>query len=256
LEAVVRFVDLTYPEIAARARAGALAVVPMGCTEQQGPQLGVGFDTWFADELTETAATLVHERFGVDALVLPAFPFGPTPEHRGYGAGYVDLTPAVHDAVLTALLASLADQGFARVAVWRGCGGHNLVDVVNRFNQRRAGSCHAWLLPKTDLADEHPFHLIWCQLGDQRDFGGHADSFTTSIALSRHPELVHEDRIPGPSQHPNWDDPNLDFTDYSETGVIGDPRYANADLGAALWDACVTWLATTLESIATSPVQP
>jgi hypothetical protein len=40
------------------------------------------------------------------------------------------------------------------------------------------------------------------------------------------------------------------------TGVIGDPRYASADLGAALWDACVTWLAITLESIATTPVQP
>lgn len=38
----MRYVDCTYPEIAAHADNGWLALVPMGCTEQQGPHLGVG----------------------------------------------------------------------------------------------------------------------------------------------------------------------------------------------------------------------
>jgi len=250
----VRFVDLTYSEIAARAHDGALAVVPMGCTEQQGPHLAVGFDTWFADELTLAAATAAHDRFDLDTLVLPCMPFGPTPEHRGFGAGYVDLPPKVHDSVLAGILESLADQGFARVVVWRGCGGHDLAAVIKGFNHRRAGTCRAWLLPETDSPDEHPFHLIWRALGDQRDFGGHADSFTTSIALWRHPDLVREELTPGPSERPNWGDHNLDFTTYSKTGVIGDARYSSAELGSKLWDACVTMLATTLSAIAVTPV--
>ncbi len=32
----------------------------------------------------------------------------------------------------------------------------------------------------------------------------------------------------------NWDDPHLDFTQYSDTGVIGDATRASAELG---WDA-------------------
>jgi len=45
----MRFGDLTYREIRERAEAGWMAVVPTGCTEQQGPHLPVGFDTWFGD---------------------------------------------------------------------------------------------------------------------------------------------------------------------------------------------------------------
>jgi creatinine amidohydrolase len=45
----MRFGDCTYQEIAALAREGAVAVVPLGCTEQQGPHLPGDFDTWFAE---------------------------------------------------------------------------------------------------------------------------------------------------------------------------------------------------------------
>jgi len=109
---VPRFADLTFREIAAAARAGAIAALPAGCTEQQGPHLAVGFDSWFAQELVEAAADRV-EPDGIQVVVLPALPFGPTPEHRGFGAGYVDLEPSLHDAVVEAVLAPLADQGFA-----------------------------------------------------------------------------------------------------------------------------------------------
>ncbi len=85
------------------------------------------------------------EADGIDVVVLPVLPFGPTPEHRGFGAGYVDLEPSLHDAVVDAVLASLANQGFARILVWRGCGGHDLRGAVTRFNRDRSGAATAYL---------------------------------------------------------------------------------------------------------------
>jgi len=45
----MRYGDLTYEEIREGARQGWLAIVPTGCTEQQGPHLTVDFDTWFVE---------------------------------------------------------------------------------------------------------------------------------------------------------------------------------------------------------------
>ena len=51
-----RFGDLTSREIRERARFGGLAVIPTGCTEQQGPHLPVDCQTWFAETLMLAAA--------------------------------------------------------------------------------------------------------------------------------------------------------------------------------------------------------
>src|SRR5215469_16766762 len=115
----MKYGDLTYQEIAERIAAGWLALVPAGCTEQQGPHLPVDFDTWFAEKLLLSASEEMARQYGVESLVLPALPLGPTREHRSFGAGYLDVPVAVHDAVLEAVLESLAAQGFQRILIWR-----------------------------------------------------------------------------------------------------------------------------------------
>ncbi len=238
--ALHEYESLTYEEIAARAPS-AVAVVPLGCTEQQGPHLPVGFDTWFAAALCCAAAVGARDRSDTDALVLPVLPYGPTPEHRGFGSGYVDLPQPLHEAVVEAALVSLAEQGFRRIIVWRGCGGHRVEDVVSRFaadHPRVRVVVPAW-----------PFHDIWCRIADPRVPAGHADSFTTSIALHLWPEHVRVDRIPGPSGEPDWDDPKLDLAAVSSTGVIGDPRHGSPELGRRLWEEAVSSLAEAIARI-------
>jgi creatinine amidohydrolase len=77
----MRFGDLTFEEVRDAAQGGSIAIVPMGCIEQQGPHLSVDFDTWFAETLMTAGSDAATERHGVSSLVLPALPFGPTPEH-------------------------------------------------------------------------------------------------------------------------------------------------------------------------------
>ena len=242
----MRFTNLTYLEIAAAAADGAIAVLPTGCTEQQGPHLGVGFDSWFAEEVC-VAASDDAKSAGVDALVLPALPYGPTPEHKGFGSGYIDIPVPVQDALVEAALGSLADQGFGRIVVWRGCGEHDLTGAVETFNTNRTDGARAFL-------PELPYHDIWCEVADPSVPGGHADSFATSIALHRHPELVRTEAIPTEvSAQPDWSEGHLDFTKVSSSGVVGDATHASDELGSRLWDACVASVAATFAAIANDP---
>ncbi|WP_236031464.1 creatininase family protein [Ktedonospora formicarum] len=239
-----RFGDLTYQEIARCAQQGWLAIIPTGCTEQQGPHLPVDFDTWFAETLMVAAAEKAALDFAVQAVVLPAMPFGPTPEHRNFGSGFIDVPVDLHNALIEATLTSLAAQGFKRMVIWRGCGGHALSDVVERFNQRFQGKAQVFL-------PSHPFHAIWCRLADPEIPVGHADSFTTSVSLYLRPASVRKELITNPhSTEVDWSDPNLDFTHYTSTGVIGDPTHASAELGKQLWEAVVAEAAQTLQEAA------
>lgn len=239
-----RFGDYTYQEIRDCAQQNWLAVIPLGCTEQQGPHLPVDFDTWFAESLMVAAAEQAAREYAVQALVLPALPFGPTPEHRNFGSGYIDLPLALHNALTEAILDSLVTQGFRRMVLWRGCGGHDLKEVVDRFNQSHQGQAHVFLPPP-------PFHAIWCRLADPAVPCGQADSFTTSISLYLRPETVLQELMSNPHSTPvDWDDPQLDFACHSATGVIGDPTRASADLGRKLWETSVEEVVQTFKTAA------
>ena len=229
-----KFTDYTYLEIKDFVDAGCLAIVPTGCTEQQGPHLPIDFDTWFAETVALAAAKYTARFHQVRALVLPAMPFGPTPEHKGYGSGYVNIPHSVHEEYVYFALVSLAEQGFRTIVIWRGCGEHQLHGAVDRFNARFRSQRVAYL-PST------PYHDIWLRVGDPAVPCGHADSFATSIALYRRPEAVRRDEIPPPnSGNVDWADPHLDFTKYSQTGVIGDATQASAELGRTLWNEVIS----------------
>ena len=74
--------------------------------------------------------------------------------------------------------------------------------------------------------------------------------------LARRPALVRLDRIPPPSRIPDWQDPDLDFGAYSDSGVIGDPGHASAELGERLWKAAVTWVSRYLAAVAERAMFP
>jgi len=241
------FAALTYEELNSLERDETVVLVPTGCTEQQGPHLSVDFDTWFAAELCETVAERLESR-GVVALVLPTMPFGPTPEHRGYG-GYVNLRQDTFERLLEDVLESLIAQGFRRFVIWRGCGGHRLSELAHRFNAAHTGDARVWV-------PDHPYHEVWCALADPDVPGGHADSFATSIALARHRERVRPDRVPPPSgATPDFGDPAADWSLVSATGVVGDPTQASAELGERLWARTVEQAAEIVERLAAEAIE-
>ena len=240
----MRYGDLTYEEIRAGARQGWLAIVPTGCTEQQGPHLPVDFDTWFVEQVTLAASEKAERDWGVLSVVLPAIPFGPTPEHRNYGSGYIDVPRELHENLVEAVLTSLAEQSFKRIVVWRGCHQHDLSNIIESFNRIYAGKARAFL-------PELPYSEIMGRIAPGIT-GGHADSFATSIAMFLRPWAVREAKIPEPVNRPvDWDDPNLDFARYSSSGVIGDPSHSSPDLGEKLWTSIIETVALTIRHLGT-----
>jgi len=243
----MRYGDLTYEEIRVGARQGWLAIIPTGCTEQQGPHLPVDFDTWFVEQVTLAASEKAERDLGVLSVVLPAMPFGPTPEHQNYGSGYVNVPQELHEKLIEAVLSSLAEQNFKRIVVWRGCGQHDLSGIIESFNKINSRKAHAFLpeLPYSEIMGRIAPGIV----------GGHADSFATSIAMFLRPQAVREVKIPAPVNDPvDWDDANLDFTRYSSSGVIGDPSHSSPDLGEKLWTSIIETVALTLRHLSTIDV--
>jgi creatinine amidohydrolase len=240
----MKYGEMTYEEIHDAALEGYLAIVPTGCTEQGGPHLTVDYDTWFVETVCLAASEKAAGDFGVKSIVLPVMPFGPTTEHKSYGSGYINIPVEQHEALVYSVLKSLAEQGFRRIVIWRGCVAHNLRETVESFNHDYRRKSRAYL-------PGFPYHDIWCRIGDPANPGGHADAFSTSIALYLRPEAVRREKIANPhSMEVDWDDPDLDFIRYSQTGVIGDPTTASAELGKRLWEAVVEEVADVLCAIA------
>lgn len=240
----MRFGELTFEEIKQCAKEDWVVIIPTGCTEQQGPHLPVDYDTWFVKELSLAASEYAAREYSVDSLVLPVVPFGPTPEHRGFGSGYIHLPQSVHELVVTAVLDSLVEQNFRRMIIWRGCGQHDLMQVVKQFNETHVRKARVF-------QPALPHHDIWCRVSDASIPGGHADSYATSLALHLRPESVRKEKIFNPESKPvDWNDPELDFSLYSATGVIGDPTHASEGLGANLWQQAVQEVGEVIKQIA------
>ena len=67
-----------------------------------------------------------------------------------------------------------------------------------------------------------PYHDIWCRVADPGVPGGHADSFTTSIAMFQRPATVRlESILSSRSREVDWNDGTRLHED---TGVIGDRK--------------------------------
>jgi creatinine amidohydrolase len=229
----MRYGDLTFLEIGELAQAGWTALVPMGCTEQQGPHLPTDLDTYWVTQVSEAISNAASEREGIESVVVPALPFGPAPEGRGYGSGYVGLPEALHEQVVYAILDSLAQQGFRRLVVVAGFGRHRVGAPIARLNEAHGPRCRAARL-------ELPLHDIWCRVGDARVPGGHADSFATSIALYLRPASVRTELIRKPQHRPmDWDAPDPDAAGIASPGGAEDLAHASAALGKRLWEAVI-----------------
>jgi creatinine amidohydrolase len=230
----IRFEENASPEIAEAARENAIAIVPLGCIEQHGPHLPVGCDLGRPIE----AAQRAREKHGARALVLPTVPFGPATEHTAF-AGTISLSFETWSGVVVEILASLVRDGFRRIVVAKGCGGHMGIEgPVYQFycrNKRKLpgldirvfGDQAAHLIGKTakESGIYHPAEL-------------HAGGVETSMMLATKAELVHLDRLQQPAHQTRPHQGNWWIAeDITDNGATGNPARCNADAGKRILNA-------------------
>jgi len=176
-----------------RARANELApdavlVLPVGATEQHGPHLPVGTDTFAVAHIAREAARAASEH--VPVVVAPTLPFGCSPHHIPFG-GTMSLGTDTYYRVLFDLTESLVLGGWKRIAIVNGHGGnHELIQLVARdLAIKQPVDCVAfsYWLPAWEALLAEEAHRVGRA-------PGHAGAFETSLVLALRPELVQEPR--------------------------------------------------------------
>lgn len=245
----ILFHELTRTEIGERARNGAIAILPTGATEQHGPHLPVGTDTFAVEAITRAAAASVADR--VPVVVTPTLPFGCSPHHLPFG-GTMSISTPVYAALLRELLTSLITDGFSRAIVINGHGGnHELVqlavrDLALEYPVNFAAASY-WQMAGTTL------HEISESPGGRTP--GHAGHFETSVIMALQPDLVVEPR-PSRDDDPSLIDP-VELTSRLRVerhdawqrfdGYTDSPATASAEAGQRYVEAAVKAVAEVLE---------
>jgi creatinine amidohydrolase len=232
----IRWGELTAPDLALAAQQNALVILPLGCTEQHAAHLPVDTDTYQVERVTMEGAQKAAERFAVHVLVLPPLPFGPASEHYGL-PGTISLPNEVYLPLLKAILHSVIELGFRRIAVVKGCTGHFIVPAVLwdvKAETARAGrdmTLRVW------EADDD-----WRMLKEKYfpgADGGHASVMETALCLADRAHLVRTDAVRAPELRMVWEryrgGETFLFKDATSTGALGDAAPATVEGGRALW---------------------
>jgi creatinine amidohydrolase len=180
----------------------ALAVVPVGATEQHGPHLPTGTDFFHAEWVARAAARQVADEIPI--VVAPTLPFGSSEHHFPFG-GTISIPTTTYYDVVTAIVESLVRDGFRRIFIVNGHGGnHELIQLVARDVALRrpvAVAAASWWSAAWDVLVAEGAHEVG-------RLPGHAGVFETSLVLAMRPELVAAERPhrdnPGSTDPRHW----------------------------------------------------
>lgn len=222
--------DLTWPEAAELAAAGAVLVVPVGSTEQHGPHLPLSTDTDIAVALCQRLANQ-RPADGRLVVIAPTVPYGSSGEHAGF-AGTISIGQEATELLLVELCRS-ACETFGSVLLVSAHGGN--AGPVGRAVSRL----------RDEGRDVGVFAPAWS--GEL-----HAGRAETSMQLSIDAGRVHLGRAePGDTR------PLAEIADalraggvaaVSGNGVLGDPVGSTAAEGLALLDGLAAELIARVDA--------
>lgn len=225
--------ELTWTELReAIAHGTTTAIVPIGGTEQSGPAIALGKHNARVQLLSgRIARTLGNAIVAPVVNVVPEGSITPPSGHMRF-AGTLTVPPAVFDAQLESIVASLRAAGFRDIVLLADHGGNQ--DALQRLARRldRAGAhegSHVYAPAAYYRTSVDGFARLLREQGYRDDeIGTHAALADTSLQMAVDPSMVREELLHGPTR--------LD----ASVGVIGgDPRRATAAIGKQGLDAIV-----------------
>jgi creatinine amidohydrolase len=243
-----RYAELTTEQVANVLSRDSVLVLPTGAIEPHGPHLPLATDLIVAEsvsgEVVERGAAAGH-----DVWLLPALGYTKSDEHAQL-PGTIWLRAHTLFDTLVDIGAAIAQTPARRLLFLNAHGGNSaLIEVAAREIRRRFGL-------------QTFFNSGAAQPGPtERGLGIHAGWAETSLMLHLRPDLVHMDKAQPAVADAVADATHVGFTkpikfgwlstDFTESGVIGDPTGASAATGATLFEDRVTGLVDALGEIAT-----
>ncbi|KQQ21030.1 hypothetical protein ASF48_10805 [Rathayibacter sp. Leaf299] len=225
---MLRATDMPWDLI--RDRRPALALLPFGALEAHGLHLPLSTDTLVAEAVTERMA---HR---LDALLLPAIPYGATAGTAGY-PGTVSLSAPTVTVVAVDIARALAASGVGLLVIVNG-------DYGNRAPLRAAVDALTADGIEVLLLDYPGFEEAAARVRESRPAApglAHAEELETSLVLALAPELVLRERyvVCYPDFPPEFGTVEMPLDPFSESAVFGDPTSASAEKGEAILEAVV-----------------
>ena len=233
-----RLHTMTWEEVAALVAGGMnSALLPVGATEQHGPQLGCGMDSEIADKLCSAVA----ERTGT--LLLPTLPVGCSLGHSRRWPGTLALQPKTLIDVVKDIGDWVFHSGIRRLFIINThVTNHAPLRCALEMLRAEHDELMLALIDSAAISErvrEQHFH-------DGDDW--HANDAETSLMLALSPHLVRQDRLV------DADDPDRTqacvfahpVNRTSSNGVTGRPSLASREKGAALFEAMVADLSATV----------
>ncbi|MBK8211672.1 MAG: mycofactocin biosynthesis peptidyl-dipeptidase MftE [Rhodospirillales bacterium] len=224
--------EMTWPEVERAIAAGMTTVIlPMGATEQHGPHLPLGTDTFRAASLTEGLSGALPE-----ALVAPVLPVGCSDEHTGF-PGLLSLDHETLARLIVDCGRRIAAWGVRRLVLLSAHGGNGeALELARTRLQEQASGLEIRILTSSTALSE-AFAAVAAAAGiSPDDVGLHAGEGETSEMLHLRPELVRMDRAAaGYAGSMSEVMPRLravGLRGVTPTGTLGDPRAACASRGA------------------------
>lgn len=251
-----RLTEMTWPETAQAVAAGRTTVIlPLGATEQHGPHLPLGVDTYRATALAERLAEALPR-----ALIAPTLPLGCSDEHNGF-PGLLGLGHAALTAVVVDCARRLAAWGVQRLILLSAHGGNAqaLTAAVERLARLLPG-LQVDLIPAGMTLSDSVLALARRDGIAPEAVGLHAGEGETSEMLHLQPRLVRRERLaPGYCGDMAAVLPRLrevGLQPVTANGVLGDPRQAEAERGGRYLTAQVeeyrVWLEQRTAAVTTA----
>jgi creatinine amidohydrolase len=244
----VDFSALTWPEAEQLGRGRTLGVICLAALEQHGPALPLSTDTLIGAEVARRLA----DAFVEPVAVLPV-PWGGRSDHHLGFPGSVTLDAATLRGIVDAYVDALVRTGIRDVFVFTSHGGN--FGFLTELAAAYAGRDDVRLAVYDDRDAYFGVTFVGARRAgfDPPETDWHAGGIETSQGLHAFPELVRPfDGIDGYlAAEPGWLDRVLSdgIRSVSENGILGSPRGASAEAGAAVFDALVELLAGRVESV-------
>ena len=209
---------------------------PFGAVEQHGPHLPLATDSIFVDEIICEVFKLIPSDTPIKKL--PTQYIGFSPEHKGFD-GTISLSSNLITSLIKEVGVQLADMGFKRLILINAHGGQiSLLNTAAR--ELRSVAPKLSIFPCFLWSGVHGLSELLTK--NEIENGLHASLAETSLMMALKSELVGDERPceGGETQIPEgWSlegsAPTAWFTeDLSKSGVIGDSKGSNKELGNSL----------------------
>jgi creatinine amidohydrolase len=233
----VHFMDeMTWPEWQQMVAAGAPILLPVGSTEQHGPQLPLGTDVFIPRAVCARVAA------ALGAIVAPAIPYGYKSQAKSGGGqtfpGTTSLDSNTLALVIRDIVRDLGAHGVRRVVVVNGHfenAGPLIEGLDLAQRELRRDGITDMVLMRIELGDFVLRTTLDRIFPD--GFPGieleHASLMETSLMMNIKPDLVRVDRIPsdGPANFPLYDRLPFPLARIPPSGVLADARGSRAEIG-------------------------